>query len=227
MNEVVSMRRILYPAMNLVGVILVLFNYFSTNERNARRRLRWTFLGGAIALIWQAATVNVPRMLGVDLQLDPIVAEAGLFAAPIGIAIGLIWYNTFEIDRLLSQTLAYATVLGLLVLVYELLAYLLSQLLNALGLNASSIVSSILTTSVIAVSFDPVKDRVQAFIDMRFFPDVAQAGDPIDAIAEIGREHGATISRRNQPGEFTEIIVRIPHYQSEAQPPRGGEQGRK
>ena len=209
--EILSrVRSYLYPAMNLAGVALVLYSYFSSRDPAERRRLRWTFFGGGIALVWQAVTVNIPRLLGTDMQIDPILAEAGLFAAPIGIAIGLIWFNTFEIDRFLSQTLAYATVLVLLVLVYEALGYVFTQILGHTLSGATSVIGSIITTSIIAISFEPVKDWVQSFIDDRFFSEAINADDAISEIEKAARKHGAAVTTRECDG-FSEIVVKISH----------------
>src|SRR2546427_186844 len=80
----------LYPAMNLMAVALVLYSYFSSRDRAERRRLRWTLFGGGVSIVWFAVTVNLPRLLDMPMQVNPWIAAAGYFAAPLGIAIGLI-----------------------------------------------------------------------------------------------------------------------------------------
>lgn len=228
---VVTIRHFLYPAMNIAGAVLVLYSYFSSHDLSERRRLRWTFLGGAIALVWQAATVNFPRLFGYDMNMDPVLAQAGLFAAPVGIAVGLVWFNTFEIDLFLSRSLAYAIVLGMVVLAYEGLTELFVNFLNHLMLGDTSFISSIIATSIVAVSFDPVKDRIQVVIDKLFFRDSEKDGSSHDRIAkseliEVTRElgtisqliekHGGEIVRNDVSPDGVEFTIRLPHASAEA-----------
>jgi hypothetical protein len=88
------------------------------------------------------------------------VATNGL-AASIGLAI--VRYRLYDIDRLISRTLAYATVTGLLVGVYVGLVTLATRVLpfsSPLGVAASTLVAVAL--------FTPLRRRVQRLVDRRF-----------------------------------------------------------
>jgi small basic protein len=72
-------------------------------------------------------------------------------------------YRLFEIDRIVSRTLAYAIVTGLLVGVYAGLVLLATQVLRF-----HSTVSVAVATLAAAALFAPVRRRVQRVVDHRF-----------------------------------------------------------
>jgi hypothetical protein len=213
--EAINLQRILYPIMNVAGVVLVLYSYISSKNRAERKRLRWTLSGGVIALLWQAATLNIPRMLGMSVEMDPWFAYSGLFTAPIGIAIGLVWYNVFDIDLLLSRTLVYAIVLGLLVITYEAITEALVLVLGSGFSGGSSLIISIVATTAIAVGFDPVKERIEQVINglfFRFTGDENMAPETkLEAIRELVEKHGGVLELVAESEEAAEFTLRIPN----------------
>jgi hypothetical protein len=77
--------------------------------------------------------------------------------------VAILRYRLYEIDRILSRTVAYAIVTGLLVGVYAGLVTLATQVLSfggAVGVAAS--------TLAVAALFNPVRRRVQHLVDRRF-----------------------------------------------------------
>jgi hypothetical protein len=87
----------------------------------------------------------------------------GFAALPIGIGIGILKYRLYEIDRLISRTLAYAVVTGLLVGVYAGLVLLATRVLSV-----HSQVAVAGSTLAAAALFTPLRRRVQRAVDRRF-----------------------------------------------------------
>ena len=90
----------------------------------------------------------------------PIV---GIAALPVSIGVGILKYRLYEIDRIISRTLAYALVTGLLVGVYAGLVLLATQVFEL-----HSTVSVAVATLAAAALFTPVRRRVQRIVDRRF-----------------------------------------------------------
>jgi hypothetical protein len=91
------------------------------------------------------------------------VAFAGILAIPVSIGVAILKYRLYDIDRIISRTLAYAIVTGLLVGVYAGLVLLATQVL---GLHSSVAVAT--ATLAAAALFNPVRRRVQHAVDRRF-----------------------------------------------------------
>ena len=76
---------------------------------------------------------------------------------------GILKFRLYEIDRIISRTLAYAVVTGLLVAVYAGLVLLATRVLSV-----SSPVAVAASTLAAAALFSPLRRRVQQAVDRRF-----------------------------------------------------------
>jgi len=126
----------------------------STGER--RQQLKWLMSGAAICGISAAASFASTAALWEVLLL-------GIVALPVSIGIGILKYRLYDIDRIISRTLAYALVTGLLVGVYAGLVLLATEVL---GFTSSVAVAA--ATLAAAALFNPVRRRVQHVVDRRF-----------------------------------------------------------
>jgi len=87
----------------------------------------------------------------------------GLLGIPAAMTMAILKYRLYDIDRIISRTLAYAIVTGLLVGVYAGLVLLASQV----G-PFSTPVAVAVSTLVAAALFNPLRRRVQQMVDRRF-----------------------------------------------------------
>ncbi|MGB6454695.1 MAG: hypothetical protein WBH47_09425 [Streptosporangiaceae bacterium] len=123
-----------------------------------RQQLKWLACGGAVTL--------GAGLLG--STLSPAVAaskllEVGVIAMPIAIGVGILKYRLYDIDRIISRTLAYAIVTGLLVGVYAGLVLLATQVFRF-----PTPVAVAAATLAAAALFNPLRRRVQHAVDQRF-----------------------------------------------------------
>ena len=81
----------------------------------------------------------------------------------MGIGIGILRYRLYEIDRVISRTLAYAILTGLLIGLYTSLVLVATVILPA---SSPVVVAS--ATLVVAGVFSPLRRRVQRVVDRRF-----------------------------------------------------------
>jgi hypothetical protein len=95
------------------------------------------------------------------------IAEGALMVAivtvPVAVAVAVLRYRLYDIDRVLSRTLAYAIVTGLLAGIYAGLVLLATQVLRF-----SSPVAVAAATLAAAALFNPIRRRVQHAVDRRF-----------------------------------------------------------
>ena len=87
----------------------------------------------------------------------------GFLAVPVSIGVAVLRYRLFDIDRIVSRTLAYAIVTGLLVGVYAGLVLLTTEVF---GFHTPVAVAA--STLAAAALFSPVRRRVQRLVDRRF-----------------------------------------------------------
>jgi hypothetical protein len=132
----------------------------SSGER--RQQLKWLAGGSALAaagIPLAAALSGRPGILGVVGD----IAGIGLLGLPVCMGVAILRYRLFDIDRLISRTLAYAIVTGLLVGVYAGLVLLTTQVFRV-----HTPVAVAASTLAAAALFNPVRQRVQKAVDRRF-----------------------------------------------------------
>ena len=133
----------------------------ATGER--RQQLSWLMAGGAAALISFLATIPAGALPHSVRGAVSDVLLIGIAALPVGIGVAILKYRLYEIDRIISRTLAYAIVTGLLVGVYAGLVLLATQVFRI-----HTPVAVAASTLAAAALFSPVRRRVQRMVDRRF-----------------------------------------------------------
>jgi hypothetical protein len=132
----------------------------STGEQ--RQQLSWLMAGGAVALASFIGGVAVAARHGVWQTVGGLFV-LGVAALPAGMGVAILRYRLYEIDRIISRTLAYAIVTGLLVGVYAGLVLLATEVLSV-----DSPVAVAVSTLAAAALFSPLRRRVQQVVDRRF-----------------------------------------------------------
>jgi len=135
-----------------------------------RKQLAWLGYVGVVTAVWVVAQILnallappslsngwLGTLIWGFMELTPI---AGI---PAAVAVAVLKYRLYEIDKIISRTLAYAIVTGLLVGVYAGLVLLATQVLEI-----KSPVAVAVATLAAAALFTPLRSRVQHLVDRRF-----------------------------------------------------------
>jgi hypothetical protein len=150
----------------VVTVVVVLIISFVARQvlswRHAsgerRQQLKWLASGSVVTLVTFAVGIQFSATSAVSNILT-----TGLVALPASIGVGILKYRLYDIDRIISRTLAYAIVTGVLVGVYASLVLLTTEVF---GFRAPVAVAA--STLAAAALFSPVRGRVQRVVDRRF-----------------------------------------------------------
>jgi hypothetical protein len=132
-----------------------------------RQQLKW-LMTGSLAAIGAGAVNSIVSALDAHPSaavqvITGLLNDAGLAAFAVCVGLAILRYRLYDIDRIISRTLAYAIVTGLLVGVYAGLVLLAQQVLGF-----SSPVAVAASTLAAAALFNPVRRRVQHAVDRRF-----------------------------------------------------------
>jgi hypothetical protein len=143
-----------------------------------RQQLKW-FLFAASLL---AATIVLDEL---DVPIsDPVwaVMDAITFGAlSLAVAIAVLRYRLYEIDRIISRSVSYALLSAGLVGLYLLVVALLRPLLEPVTGSSSLAVAG--STLAVAAAFNPARRRLQAAVDRRFDRARYDAARAVDAFA--------------------------------------------
>jgi hypothetical protein len=124
----------------------------SSGER--RQQLKWLLIGVVVGGIGIGLSVSGLSLVGTVIA----------FALPVCMGVAIFRYRLYEIDRVISRTLAYAIVTGLLVGVYAGIVLLVT---DVLGFHHSTVAVAAATLAAAAL-FSPLRRRVQRAVDRRF-----------------------------------------------------------
>lgn len=133
-----------------------------------RKQLAWLGYVGVVTVFWILLLVpgaalspgdnsSLGTVLWVVMILTPVIG------IPVACVVAVLKYRLYEIDRLISRTVAYAIVTGLLVGVYAGLVLLATQVF---GFHTEVAVA--VATLAAAALVNPVRRRVQHAVDRRF-----------------------------------------------------------
>jgi hypothetical protein len=159
-----------------VGAAGSLVGRFRRARGVERQQLRWVAL--ATVLIALLAAFNLAALAVGAYALAPLVGGLNPPILSVGIGAAILRYRLYDLDRIISRTLAY----GLLTLVlgggYAALVLGLGQLL---GQDSSLVVAA--ATLAVAAAFQPARRRIQQAVDRRFNRRRYNAARTLDSFA--------------------------------------------
>jgi hypothetical protein len=150
--------------IGFTGAAAALWVRYRRGDPIERQQLKWLLAVAALAAVFFPIAFIVPsRLIG---NAAFILGSLTLIALPLAIGVAVLRYRLFEIDRIVSRTLSYAIVTGLLGAVF-LGVVLVLQTAFAGALGGGGIPVAISTLAVF-VLFQPVLRRVRRSVDRRF-----------------------------------------------------------
>jgi hypothetical protein len=134
---------------------------FRSSRGVERQQLRWVAAGiaGAVALM----LISVPSGLGLAPGWISSLIFLALLLPPVAVAVAVLRYRLWDLDRVISRTLTYALLTVLLGLGYAGVVLGLGRLLG----RDSSLVVAAATLAAVA-AFSPLRRRVQHLVNRRF-----------------------------------------------------------
>ena len=160
------------PREFLLGVVVLLMAIASSDSQStgedpprSAEQLKWF---SAVALLTVTGFVMGRATLHRTDQPAWAVSSGSWASSclPIAIGIAILRYRLYEIDRIISRTVSYAVVTGILALVFV-GTILVSQTVLASFFRGSSVAVAA-STLVVAALFQPLRRRVQSIVDRRF-----------------------------------------------------------
>jgi hypothetical protein len=176
-STVAGVGYILWMASMVASMACVVLR-FRASGGVERQQLRWVAAGAAAAVAGLLGGAVTPQRTAISSCLYAMV-----LCIPTGVAVAVLRYRLWDLDRLVSRTVTYTLVTGLLVLPYLALLPAVSRLAG----DAGGLAVAATTLAAVAL-FAPLRRRVQHLVDRRFNRRRYDAARTLEAFAARLRE---------------------------------------
>jgi hypothetical protein len=133
-----------------------------TAQQQAKVILWSSLLAFAPLVVWLASP-----LFGVYIAWNTALFVPFLMFFPLSIAFSILRYRLWDIDVIVNRTLVYSALTALLALIYVGTVLLLEQVFRPLMRNNQ--IAAVISTLAIVTLFNPLRQRIQDFIDIRFY----------------------------------------------------------
>jgi len=185
-----------------VALILSFFVRFRRARGDERQQIKWVAYGVALFTL---AIVVVTIWPSLDRSVvGNVLFLVGFLAIPAAMALAILKYRLYDIDIVINRTLVYGALSLTLALVYFGSIALLQGTWIALAGQTSQL-AVVASTLLIAALFNPIRHRIQAFIDRRFYRSKYDAAKTLEAFGASLREE---VDLENLTGDLVAVVER-------------------
>jgi signal transduction histidine kinase len=172
------------------------YRYRRVSDAVQRQQVKWVvfgisagligFIGTNVALAALAPAPTSPGALLAHLA-GHAISYSAMLLIPLSIGIAILRYRLFDINFIINRTLVYATLTAGVVGVYVLVVGSVGVILRVQG----NLLVSILAAGLVAVLFQPVRERLQAAVNHLMY---GKRDDPYAVLSRLGRRLESTLA---------------------------------
>ena len=132
-----------------------------------RQQIKWLLYAALLLVTGLCALVGLDIVVGDDGAYSALIPSVTLATVPVATAIAILRHRLFDIDVVVNRTLVYGGLTVSLGTAYVGIVLLLQLVLRPLTEESGLAVA--VSTLAVAALFRPVRSRIQAVVDRRFF----------------------------------------------------------
>jgi signal transduction histidine kinase len=151
---------------------------YRRSHGDEREQIRWLMLAGGVTVFWFILPLNHGAGGWADFLQGFVLA-----LIPIAIGVAILKYRLYDIDLVLRKTLVFGVLAVFITAVYVAIVVGLGSLLT------DTLVLRVAATALVAVAFQPVRDRANRLANRLVFGDRAS---PYEVLARFGERVGET-----------------------------------
>ena len=207
--------QILFPAIILIPAAILasafsLVRRFRRSTGTERLQLKWLTTAGAIVaflyLIAMATSIKYTWEIGDRVPIFVEVAQrAAVFSfvlIPIAIGFAVLRHRLYDIDVVINKTVVYGALAGFITLVY---VGIVVGIGTALGQgDRPNLGLSIIATAVVAVAFQPVRERVQRFANRLVY---GKRATPYEVLSQFSSRMAGTYGTEDLLPHMARILA--------------------
>ena len=168
----------LLPVCILASAVSLVLRYRRSGGEE-RQQVKWIAFAASFVGLMALITVVSTQMFAPEsletagtqplwLELLQDVELLSLAGVPVAVGFAILRHRLYDIDVVINRTLVYGSLTAMLVAVYYGSVVVLQYIFRALS-GGESQFAIVASTLVIAALFNPLRRRVQGFVDRRFY----------------------------------------------------------
>ena len=161
----------------MLAAVLSMVLRFRRSQGVERQQLKWFTYAGALLILWAL----VSGFLFPNASLD-VVFALFLAVVPIAAGIAILRYRLYDIDHLISRTLSYTLLTAAFTAVYLVIVVGIGTLVGSRG--KPNLFLSIVATAVIAVAFQPARERSRRLANRLVY---GKRATPYEVLSDFSR----------------------------------------
>jgi len=153
---------------------------FRRSRGDERQQIKWF----AYAVVVMVLLFTLGHSLGLTqiVRVAPLVFAIPLTGLPVAAGIAILKYRLYDIDVIINRTLVYGSLTAMLVALYFGVIVVLQRVFVLLT-GQQSTLAVVASTLLIAALFNPLRRRIQSFIDRRFYRNKYDASKTLEAFS--------------------------------------------
>jgi len=181
-SSLTSLLDIIMPLVSFsllcIAVASLVLRYRRANDA-ARRQMKW--------LTYAVVGLPVGIVLGRFLEPFNLLGGFYLVSIPIAIGIAILRYDLYDIDLIINRTLVYGALTTLVIGAYVLVV----GFVGSVVLSEDNLLLSVAVTGVVAVLFQPVRERLQRGVNRLMY---GERDEPYAVITRLGQRIEDTLT---------------------------------
>jgi len=184
---------VLFPAAALMAIASLVLRFRRGGERE-RQQLKWLMVAVSLLLV-----AFVVQSIFPALQQSPLLPLAAM-ALPISIGIAVLRYRLYDIDLIINKALVYGGLAAVITAVYVLIVVIAGALIG----SSQRFVLSLLATAVIALAFQPLRQRAQHFANRLVY---GKRATPYETLSQFSLHLSQTYSDEDILDRMSRILA--------------------
>ncbi len=160
--------RIFFVICAVSSIVNFIHSYRVTQEGADRRKLRWILLGLLVGPLSFIILWVIPQVFAATSFVSEEIIHLLIAIIPITFAIAIVKYQIMNINLIISRATVNTIIFFLLNSIFAKLIGVFYNFVGGVSFSTSIIILSF-TSIVIVIMYEPIKTRVQLFVDKRFF----------------------------------------------------------
>ncbi|HEX8981791.1 MAG TPA: hypothetical protein VF792_03395 [Ktedonobacterales bacterium] len=164
-------------AICLLGLIVAqVYRYWAVSTTIQRQQTKWVILGIGTSILVQVIVTLIAAFdpaATTSSSLFPVISNSlttvALTLGPLAFMVAIFRYRLYDLGLLINRTLVYTALTALLAAMYAVSVITIQDVVRGMTGHQNGAFAVVVSTLAVAAAFQPLRRRIQNFIDRRFY----------------------------------------------------------